>query len=125
MQADALFQFGLTTGIVFQIQDDLIDLTVPSSVSGKDRGSDLREGKKTLIAIREREKGIELPRGPLSEKEVERVVKDLEDAGVIAEVRETAERILGNGKACLGVIPESEEKHLLVSLGNYFLTRGS
>jgi geranylgeranyl diphosphate synthase type I len=125
MQADALYQFGLTTGIAFQIQDDLIDLTVPSSVSGKDRGSDLREGKKTLIAIRAREKGVGLPRGDLSEEEVERVVKELEDAGVIADVKETAERILGTGKACLGVIPESGEKRLLVALGDHFLSRGS
>lgn len=124
MQADALYQFGLTTGIAFQIQDDLIDLTVPSSVSGKDRGSDLREGKKTLIAIRAREKGIGLPRGPLSEGEVDRVVKELTEAGVIAEVRETAERILDSGKACLGVIPDSEEKRLLISLGDHFLQRG-
>jgi len=125
MQADSLYQFGLTTGIAFQIQDDLIDLTVPSSVSGKDRGSDLREGKKTLIAIRAREAGIDLPTGQLSDEEVTKVVKDLEVAGVIAGVRETAERILGTGKACLGVIPESEEKRLLLSLGDHFLARGS
>ena len=125
VQADALYQFGLTTGIAFQIQDDLIDLTVPSSVSGKDRGSDLREGKKTLIAIRAMEKGISLPQGPLSDGEVERVMKNLEEAGVIADVKETAERILGTGKACLGVIPESDEKSLLVSLGDHFLARGS
>jgi geranylgeranyl diphosphate synthase type I len=124
MQADALYQFGLTTGIAFQIQDDLIDLTVPSSVSGKDRGSDLREGKKTLIAIRAREKGLDLPRGSLSDNEVEKTVRDLEDAGVIADVRETAERILGTGKACLGVIPESEEKTLLIALGDHFISRG-
>jgi geranylgeranyl diphosphate synthase type I len=124
MQADALYQYGLTTGIAFQIQDDLIDLTASSSVSGKDRGSDLREGKKTLIAILAREKGIELPGGALSEHEVEGVVRNLEEAGVIADVRATAERILGNGKACLGVIPESEEKRLLVSLGDHFISRG-
>jgi len=52
-------------------------------------------------------------------------VKDLEEAGVIADVKETAERILGTGKACLGVIPESEEKRLLISLGDHFLSRGS
>jgi len=124
MQADALYQYGLTTGIAFQIQDDLIDLTVPSSVSGKDRGSDIREGKKTLIAIRAREKGIELPRGPLSEGDVVRVLKELEGASVIAEVRAMAERVLGTGKACLGVIPESGEKRLLIALGDHFLARG-
>jgi geranylgeranyl diphosphate synthase type I len=125
MQADALYQFGLTTGIAFQIQDDLIDLTVPTSVSGKDRGSDLREGKKTLIAIRAQEKGIELPRGNLSEEEVNRVVEELTGAGVIADVRGTAERILGTGKACLGVVPGSPEKQLLIALGDHFLARGS
>jgi geranylgeranyl diphosphate synthase type I len=94
-------------------------------VSGKDRGSDLREGKKTLIAIRAWEKGIELPKGDLSEAEVERIVADLTDAGIIADVRATAERILATGKACLGVIPDSGEKRLLISLGDHFLARGS
>jgi hypothetical protein len=56
---------------------------------------------------------------------VDKVVKNLEEAGVIADVRETAERILGTGKACLGVVPDSEEKSLLISLGDHFLARGS
>ncbi|NYT08212.1 MAG: polyprenyl synthetase family protein, partial [Methanomicrobiales archaeon] len=58
--ADALYHFGRGIGMAFQIQDDIIDLVAPAEVSGKDRASDLREGKKTLISIKAREKGFDL-----------------------------------------------------------------
>jgi len=56
VQVKALYNFGLNTGIAFQIQDDLIDLLTPADKSGKDQGSDLREGKQTLLMNRGFEK---------------------------------------------------------------------
>ena len=60
--------------MAFQIQDDMIDLVAPAEVSGKDRASDLREGKKTLIAIKALEKGLDLSayRRDLSPAEIDR-----------------------------------------------------
>ena len=34
IQTDALYQFGLNSGIAFQIQDDLIDLLASPEISG-------------------------------------------------------------------------------------------
>ncbi|MDD1656566.1 MAG: polyprenyl synthetase family protein [Methanomicrobiales archaeon] len=127
MQVDALFQFGMSAGIAFQIQDDLIDLMAPSSVSGKDRASDIRQGKQTLVSIKAREAGIDLTpyRKTLSDPEMDALIARLETAGVIAEVREAAENILEHGRSVLTILPGSDERRLLFELGEYFVTRGS
>jgi geranylgeranyl diphosphate synthase type I len=123
--ADALYNFGRGIGMAFQIQDDIIDLMAPASVSGKDRASDLREGKKTLISIKAREKGLDLSefQRELTETEIDAVIVKLEDLGVIAEVRETARDLIGNGKRRIGILPDSEEKQLLLDIADHFLAR--
>jgi octaprenyl-diphosphate synthase len=47
-QQDAFKHFGISLGIAFQIQDDLLDLTGDQEVVGKDLGKDLDKGKLTL-----------------------------------------------------------------------------
>jgi len=127
MQVDALFQFGMSAGIAFQIQDDLIDLVAPSSVSGKDRASDVRQGKQTLVSIKAREAGIDLApyRKPLTDADVDALVATLEAAGVVAEVRQAAQNILEHGRTTLALLPGSEERRLLFELGEFFVSRGS
>jgi len=57
--AEALFEYGRLIGIGFQIYDDVLDMITPEEVLGKVRGSDLMEGKHTLIVIDAFEKGCE------------------------------------------------------------------
>jgi len=127
VQTDALYQFGINSGIAFQIQDDLIDLLANTETSGKDRASDIREGKQTLIAIRAREKGIDLApyRRPLSSAEIEDVIALLQDAGVIEDVRAVALERAGIAKQALSVIPDSEERRLLGEIADFFVNRGN
>jgi len=47
-QVESLHRFGLAIGTAFQISDDIIDITSPSTDSGKTPGTDLREGVLTL-----------------------------------------------------------------------------
>ncbi len=126
VQADALYQFGVNSGIAFQIQDDLIDLYASSEESGKDRASDIRGGKQTLIAIRARGKGLDLApyRKDLSDAEIDDLVARLEDAGVIDEVRATAVERAGTAKEALSLLPDSEEKRLLSEIVDFFISRG-
>jgi geranylgeranyl diphosphate synthase type I len=120
-QVDALHKFGLLTGIAFQIQDDIIDITSPSERTGKDRASDIREGKQTLIAIRAREKGIDLApyQRDLSDSEIDELMTLLTNAGVIDEVRDVARGMVAKGSEMLRVIPESPEKQLLLEIGRF------
>ncbi|MCK8519200.1 polyprenyl synthetase family protein [Methanoculleus sp. 7T] len=126
VQADALYQFGVNSGIAFQIQDDLIDLCASSEKSGKDRASDIREGKQTLIAIKAREKGIDLApyRRDLTDAEIDDLIARLKDAGVIDEVRATAVARAAVAKEALSILPPSEEKRLLAEIADFFINRG-
>jgi len=127
IQTDALYQFGLNSGIAFQIQDDLIDLLASPEISGKDQASDIREGKQTLIAIKAREKGIDLApyRRSLSPEEINDLIAKLKDAGVIDEVREKAVERATVAKEALSVLPNSEEKRLLSEIADFFIDRGN
>jgi len=125
VQVKALYNFGLNTGIAFQIQDDLIDLLTPSEKSGKDQASDLREGKQTLIMIKAREKGLDLQkyRRELSKADIEEAIRELTDAGVIPEVKQIAADLVKDSNRHLGLLPESKERQLLMDIGEFFVTR--
>ena len=41
----SLSKYGEKIGLAFQIQDDIIDIESPSSISGKDQGSDINQIK--------------------------------------------------------------------------------
>ena len=48
---EALNKYGKKIGLAFQIQDDIIDIESPSSISGKDQGSDINQNKITYPSI--------------------------------------------------------------------------
>jgi len=50
-QIAVLRDFGMATGLAFQIQDDLLNLTGNKELLGKDFRSDVTEGKRTLIVV--------------------------------------------------------------------------
>jgi geranylgeranyl diphosphate synthase type I len=127
MHVDALYSYGLAAGVAFQIQDDLIDIAEQKSKIGKDRGSDLREGKQTLIAMIAREKGFDLSgyRRNLSNTEMDELIAKLEKLGVVDEVRRIAVEYAETAKHALQVLPSSDERDLLVELVDYFISRGS
>ena len=124
-QVKALYNFGLSTGSAFQIQDDLIDLLTPSEKSGKDRASDIREGKQTLISIKAREKGIDLGkyRHNLADSDINVVLRELEKARVIDEVKKVAVDLVATSNRHLSILPPSKERDLLMDIGEFFVTR--
>ncbi len=124
-QVDALYKFGLNTGIAFQIQDDLIDLLTPTEESGKDQGSDLREGKQTLIMILARKKGLDLLkyRHELSPSDIRAAIQELTDAGVIDAVKDRAFALVADSDRLLGALPATKERQLLMDIGKFFVTR--
>jgi geranylgeranyl diphosphate synthase type I len=124
-QAKALYLFGLNTGIAFQIQDDLIDLLTPAEKSGKNRASDLREGKQTLIMIKAREKGIDLLKykRDLTDEEIDGAIKELNDGGILAEVKSVAHDLVEVSNKHLSLLPPSKERQLLMEIGEFFVTR--
>jgi len=124
-QVKALYNFGLNTGIAFQIQDDVIDLLTPPEKSGKDQASDLREGKQTLLMIRAREKGLNLKKyqRDLSSEDIREAIQELTDAGVIDDVKKSATDLVADSSRHLSVLPASRERQLLMDIGEFFVTR--
>jgi len=126
-QVSSLYEWGINSGVAFQIQDDLIDLLAKPETSGKNRASDLKSGKQTIIAIKALEKGIDLSlyhKDFLTDAEIDGVISTLEEAGVLDEVRAIAQERVKTAKMMLNVLPESEERKLLSQITDYFVTRG-
>jgi farnesyl-diphosphate synthase (EC 2.5.1.10)/geranylgeranyl-diphosphate synthase (EC 2.5.1.29) len=124
---EALYQYGVESGTAFQIHDDVLDLTVPSEDLGKRRGSDLLEGKRTIITLHARQHGIAvddlLDEDP-TEAEIDAAVDALRETGSIEFARERAEALTASSKERLDVLPAGEARDLLADLADYLIHRG-
>jgi geranylgeranyl diphosphate synthase type I len=126
---DSLAGYGLDVGRAFQIQDDLLDLTTPSEQLGKQRGSDLVEGKRTLVTLHAREQGVDvdglLPNDPdaVTEATVDDAVATLREAGSIDYARQTAADLVASGKDNLALLPDGEPRRLLAGIADYLVER--
>ncbi|MFC4988266.1 geranylfarnesyl diphosphate synthase [Saliphagus infecundisoli] len=128
---EALSGYGLDVGRAFQIQDDVLDLTVPSEKLGKQRGSDLVEEKQTLITVHARQHGVDIE-GLVDTEDVDRVtegeiddaVAELESAGSIEYANGMARTLADRGKDRLEVLPDNEARGLLEDLADYLIERG-
>lgn len=95
--------FGEGVGLAFQLRDDLLDAFGETTMTGKEQGGDLRNGKKTWLLIRglevERERGSttlhdQLARDP-SERDVAVMITALRDLGVEQEAQQEVQRLAG------------------------------
>jgi len=123
---DALGEYGRLVGIGFQIYDDVIDLRTPEEVLGKNRGSDILKGKKTLIITRAHELGedIKIFGGKeASTEEIDQAIRQLEDCGSIDYAEEKAIKHVQTGKKMLNILPDTSSKQLLLELADYMITR--
>jgi len=128
---ETLYAFGREVGQAFQIHDDVLDLTVPSEQLGKQRGSDLVEGKQTIITVHARDRGVDVdglveaerPEA-VTDAEIEAAVEELEAAGSIQYAREMAHDLADSGKDRLAVLPAGESRDLLAGIADYLVERG-
>ncbi|MFT4890917.1 MAG: geranylgeranyl diphosphate synthase type I [Halobacteriales archaeon] len=128
---DALYDYGLDVGRAFQIQDDVLDLTVPSEKLGKQRGSDLVENKQTIITVHAREQGVDVEGlvdaesvEAVTEAEIQTAVEELHAAGSIEYANEMARDLVNSGKDSLSVLPDNEARDLLADIADYLIKRG-
>ena len=128
---EAVYRYGIDSGRAFQIQDDVLDLTVPSETLGKQRGSDLVENKETLITLHARQQGVDVDGlvdavdvDSVSESEVDEAVAVLDEAGSIDYAEAKARELAANAKDHLDVLPDNEARSLLRDISDYLITRG-
>ena len=131
-QQDALWDYGFSIGVAFQIVDDLLDFTGDEVVLGKPVGGDLREGKLTLPVIHLLSTG-----DPRARALVHTIVRDgqatLEEwrelRALLAQTRSidyaqsTAVEYVERAKRALRLFPASASRAALLFLPDYVLAR--
>jgi geranylgeranyl diphosphate synthase, type I len=131
-QINALGKFAYAAGISFQIVDDILGITADENTLGKPVGSDLREGKKTLIIIHalkyakgRQRKILETVLGNKNGKkeDFEEAIQVLQYLGSIDYASKKADRYLTQAKKYLDGFAESSAKSDLDELINYFTKR--
>jgi geranylgeranyl diphosphate synthase type I len=122
----ALWDFGIKTGVGFQIYDDVIDLITPEEILGKAQGGDIIEGKRTLIIIHALSKGVTieaLGKYNATRSEVAAALTALKESGSIDYAMTKAISFIEEGKSMLKALPETEAKSILIGLADYMIAR--
>ncbi len=130
-QVEALRNYGLDTGLAFQIQDDLLNLIGEEESTKKDFRSDITEGKRTLVVVHalqnspQKERLVEI----LSSKEKDpavlaEAVAIMEEAGSIEYARMYAESLTSVAKTRIkDALEPSDSRDMLVSMADWFVNR--
>ncbi len=131
-QLDALTSYGRLLGVAFQIQDDVLGVGGKQEKFGKPIGSDIREGKRTLIIVRAlaTAKGKDrkdllaaFGKGKATNAEIQKAIESLKSAGAIDYVAERARKLVTDAKASLKILPDSEAKEILSGLADFVIER--
>jgi geranylgeranyl diphosphate synthase type I len=92
--AKDLGEMGRDMGIGFQLWDDLLSIVGKEEQTGKRVGNDIVRGKRTLVIIRAKQRGVNikaLGKYDASDEDVREAIKQLEDCGAVDEVRRIAD----------------------------------
>lgn len=131
-QVERLGRYGRFIGMAFQIRDDVLGVLGEEKKFGKPIGSDIQEGKRTLLVIRAletlgpRDRRILL--GILGKKdatraEVKRAVQLLRKSGAIEYASRKAEGMVAEAKRALAPLPESKPKKVLFRMADFVIQR--
>ncbi len=132
-QVETLRKYGLSTGLAFQIQDDLLNLVGEKESATKDFRSDITEGKRTMVAVhalshtsgKDHDELLQILSSKTTDAaKLQRAVDIMQDAGSIDYVRsyaiDLAKQYQGELKKALH--PSLARKQLL-SMADFFVNR--
>ena len=122
--------WGLNLGLCFQIMDDYIDMTSDTETLGKPAGSDIVQGKRTLIAIHALESGADLPTfhklfgtETTDTSELTVAVQELNDNGSIQYALDRAMEHHRIAHGCLDKLEQTPAVDLLRDMTDFQLVR--
>ena len=131
-QVRALAEYGRLIGLAFQMRDDVLGVAGEQEKFGKPIGSDVREGKQTLIVVRalatapQEDKSTllrALGKQDASEAELKTAIDVLKRAGAIDYVTERARELIAQAKSKLKALPESRAREILSELADFTIKR--
>lgn len=130
-QLDRLREFAMRAGVAFQIKDDLLDM---NGGKGRTPGSDILEGKRTLMVVHATRRAsaerrrrlyaiLNQPREATSPQDVRWVWDVYRRTGADAYAEETAARLIEEASQHILNVPESEAKYRFLRLARYLTAR--
>jgi octaprenyl-diphosphate synthase len=128
---NALAEFGMKTGIVFQMADDILDYMADEGELGKKIGKDLEEGKITLpllhlLKVAEKDEVVGIKKiieDGFSEEGLARILALVKRYRSIEASFKKAQSLIDEAKEVLCVFPDSQAKEALLSIADYSLRR--
>ena len=121
---DVLSRYGMALGEAFQLRDDVLGVFGDPEVTGKDRDSDLREGKRTVLLAKtiaastgDDRRFLEerIGRTDLTVEEVERARTLMESVGALDGTLGLIDDLVGQATTALDAYPFPEEAADLLS----------
>lgn len=131
-QAQSLYEMAEGVGLGFQIWDDVIDATVDSDKLGKPTGSDIRQGKRTLLVLTALERATPeqaarlteiLDRTDNTEAEVAEAVQIMRDSGAIDLCTQQALDHAARAREVLASFPAGPARDVMAGLVDYLVER--
>ncbi len=131
-QVERLGEFGRYAGIAFQVIDDVLGLIADEKVLRKPVGSDIREGKRTLIVVHALEKASKNQRKTIletlgnksaSSERIRKTIELINSLGAIDHAKEVAEKYIERAKEALASFPATEDGEDLISLSDLIFAR--
>jgi geranylgeranyl diphosphate synthase type I len=131
-QVNHLSQAMNAAGLAFQIADDVLGVTANERVLGKPVGSDIREGKKTIMVCHAINHATTCQKRLLlrtlgnkssSTEDIEESIAILRSTGSIDHAMKKAEDLIQSAKFELELFPKTDAKDLMISLVEYFISR--
>ncbi len=114
-------------GMAFQIYDDILDFTGDEDALGKPVGSDIREGTVTLPMIYalslDKSGSVGAALAAPTTDAVKAAVSSILEGGAIDEAKKVARRYVVSAQAAAGLLPQSQSRKDMISLGNFVIDR--
>jgi geranylgeranyl diphosphate synthase type I len=131
-EVTALKTYGMALGLAFQLWDDYLDISSKITTLGKDIGNDIRNGKKTLIAVHclyyatgKNKKLLDDIFGnrKASEHDVMTVYNLFRELGSVDYAKQRALYYTNQAKDAINILKQSDAKELLYQLIDYTIQR--
>lgn len=131
-EVDMMAKYGRNIGLAFQIHDDILDLTGNEEKIGKPVGSDIYEGKKTLIVIKAFEFLNESMKQELleilnkkenSQEELNKALELIDNCGAMDYCKNKEMELIKDAKNSLKNFPDSEAKQDLIDIADFIIQR--
>ena len=126
-------EYAIPIGTAFQIQDDILGIFGSEKKIGKSVGSDIEEGKQTILVVKAREKSNSKQRKQIDEilgkknvtaKDIEKFQEIIKETGSLDYAVGLARKLINRGKKNIKKMNINKEaKTFLVGIADYMVQR--